>query len=451
MADASKVIEELLAIVGVECVQAMSALDAYNVDGRAPWAVITPGDINQLAAVLALAHREELAVVPWGGGTTMAMGHPPERLDLVLSLARLDRVLEHEPADLTARVQAGITMAALQAQLGSRRQWWPVDPPLSATATVGGVLASNASGPKRLLYGTARDLLIGITVVHADGAISKAGGKVTKNVTGYDMMKLYIGSLGTLAVIAEATLKLRPVPSNQELTWSTFANREAAVETAQRLMAHGLLPNAVELVNPPVTAWLRRRLDGPEGGEGWSLIVGIDGAEPAVVRQRREIDTLSQAGGATSHWTGPDDGRLWQALQSRFRLEGQARMGHVVCRVGTVRTHLGAILDRFTELGSRLNAPAELCARFGNGLVYGSFPLQEDGAEPIDLIRTLTEIRGDLASKRGYLVVESAPPAFKAWFDCWGDVGPQIDIMTGLKRAFDPRRVLNRGRFVHHL
>ena len=223
MADAFKVIEELLAIVGVESVQAMSALDAYNVDGRAPWAVIIPGDINQLAAVLALAHREKLAVVPWGGGTTMAMGHPPERLDLVLSLARLDRVLEHEPADLTACVQAGITMAALQAQLGSRRQWWPVDPPLAATATVGGVLASNASGPKRLLYGTARDLLIGITVVHADGAISKAGGKVTKNVTGYDMMKLYIGSLGTLAVIAEATLKLRPIPLIQELTWSTFA------------------------------------------------------------------------------------------------------------------------------------------------------------------------------------------------------------------------------------
>jgi glycolate oxidase FAD binding subunit len=381
----------------------------------------------------------------------MGLGHPPERLDVVLSLARLNRVLEHEPADLTARVQAGIPMAALQAQLGSRRQWWPVDPPLATTATVGGVLASNASGPKRLLYGTPRDLLIGITVVHADGVISKAGGKVTKNVTGYDMMKLYIGSLGTLAVIAEATLKLRPVPTHQELSWSTFENRAAAVETAQRLLARGLLPNAVELVNPPVTAWLAQRFDGPQGDGGWSLIVGIDGAQAAVVRQRRELDTLSQAGGATSRWIGPDDGRLWQALQSRFRLEGQARMRHVVFRVGTVRTHLGAILDRFTELGSRLDAPVELCARFGNGLVYGSLLLREDGEEPIDLIHGLTQIREHLATERGYLVVESAPPAFKAWFDCWGDVGLQIDVMAGLKRAFDPRRVLNPGRFVQHL
>jgi glycolate oxidase FAD binding subunit len=451
MVDVSKVIEELQAIVGVQFVQAMTSLNTYRVDGRAPWAVVIAGDINQVAAVLALAHREELAVVPWGGGTTMAMGRPPERLDLVLSLARLNRVLEHEPADLTASVQAGISMAALQAQLGSHRQWWPVDPPLSATATVGGVLASNASGPKRLLYGTARDLLIGITVVHADGGISKAGGKVTKNVTGYDMMKLYIGSLGTLAVIAEATLKLRPVPPNQELVWSTFASRKAAVQTAQRLLTDGLLPNAVEVVNPPVTSWLCQRFDGPEGREGWSLVVGIDGAEPAVIRQRREIGILSQSGGATACWTGSDDGRLWQALQSRFRPTEPARAEHVVFRVGTVRTHLGAILEQLTELGSRLNLAAELCARFGNGLVYASLPLHEDVEEPIDLIRTLTEIRRDLTSKRGYLVVESASPAFKAWFDCWGDVGRQIEVMAGLKRAFDPRRVLNPGRFVHHL
>jgi len=451
MVDASKMIEELQAIVGVECVQAMTSLDAYRVDGRTPWAVVMPGDLDQLAAVLALAHREELAVVPWGGGTAMAMGQPPERLDLVLSLAQLNRVLEHEPADLTATVQAGITMAALQAMLGSRQQWWPIDPPRPAAATVGGVLATNASGPKRLLYGTPRDLLIGITVVHADGTISKAGGKVTKNVTGYDMMKLYIGSLGTLAVLAEATLKLRPLPPGQELIWSTFTSREAASAAAQRLLAAGLLPSAVELVNPAVTAWLRQARAGPEEVEGWSLLVGIDGAEPAVLRQRREINALSYAGGATACWTGPDDGRLWQALQSRFRPEGTARMERVVLRVGTVRTGIGAILDQLTALESRVNAPGELCARVGSGLVYGVFPLDGTDEVTAGLLQALTEIRTDLAAKRGYLVVESASPTFKARFDCWGDVGPQAEIMAGLKRAFDPRRVLNPGRFVHRL
>jgi glycolate oxidase FAD binding subunit len=379
------------------------------------------------------------------------MGHPPQRLDLVLSLGRLNSVIEHEPADLTAHVQAGISLEVLQAQLGKHRQWWPLDPPLPTKATVGGVLACNASGPKRLLYGTGRDLLIGITVVHADGTISKAGGKVTKNVTGYDMMKLYVGSFGTLAVIAEARLKLRPLPSTQELTWSTFVDRAAAAEMAQRVLAQGLLPNALELINPSVTARLRQSLSGSAGSAGWSLIVGIDGAEPAVLRQRREIDALSRTGGARSHWAGADDGRVWQALQSRFRLEGPARMEHVVLRLGSVRTRLGAILDRLTEVGARLRGPIDLCARFGNGLIYASLPLPQSEQETAELVETLTAMRNELAAQRGYLVVESASPAFKAQFDCWGDVGSQFEVMAGLKRAFDPRRVLNPGRFVHHL
>jgi glycolate oxidase FAD binding subunit len=450
IANATKTIEELSDLVGAGFVQS-TGMDAYHVDGRTPWAVVTPGDIDQVAAVLALAHREELAVIPWGGGTTMGMGHPPERFDIVLSLQRLNRVLEHEPADLVATAQAGISMDDLQRHLGSRGQWWPVDPPHSASATLGGVLATNASGPKRLLYGTARDLLIGIKVVHADGVISKAGGKVTKNVTGYDMMKLYIGSLGTLAIITEATLKLRPSPPIRQLVWSTFLNAEGAVETARRLLTSGLLPNAVELVNPPVTAFLRQTDAGQEGGEGWSLMVGIDGSELVVERQRREIEALGRAGSATGWWTGPDDGALWQALQSRFRPRGADPTDRVVIRVGTVRTHLRAILDQITEAGSRLNSPIELSARFGNGLVYASFPLHRTSEPPAYLTEALTGMRVELASERGYLVVESAPPAFKTDFDCWGDVGPQTEVMAGLKRAFDPRRVLNPGRFIDHL
>ncbi len=450
MVDTIRILEELSAVVGAEFVQS-TGMDAYDVDGRTPWAIVTPADIDQVAAVLALAHREALAVIPWGGGTTMGMGHPPERFDIALCLRRLKRVVEHEPADLIATVQAGISMDDLQRHLGSRGQWWPVDPPRSAFATLGGVLATNASGPKRLLYGTARDLLIGIKVVHADGVISKAGGKVPKNVTGYDMMKLYIGSLGTLAVITEATLKLRPSPPFRQLAWATFATVEAAAETAQGLLRSSLLPNAVELLNPPVTTLLRQTHDGPEGAEDWSLIIGIDGPEPTVTRQRHDIVALSRAGGATAWWTGPDDGSLWQALQGRFRPHGVDQQKRAVVRVGTVRTHVRAILDRIAELEPKLNTPAELSTRFGNGLIYASFSLSGTAEQVRCLTQALTEMRAELASKRGYLVVESAPPAFKADFDCWGDVGPQTEVMSGLKRAFDPRRVLNPGRFIDHL
>jgi glycolate oxidase FAD binding subunit len=451
MVDASKVIEALHDIVGAEFVRSPTSDEACCVDGQAPWVVVVPADVNQVAAVLALAHREELALVPWGGGTTMSMGHPPERLDIVLCLQRLNRVLEHEPADLTATAQAGISMAELQQGLGSGGQWWPLDPPVPEQATLGGVLATNASGPKRLLYGTARDLLIGIKVVHADGAISKAGGKVAKNVTGYDMMKLYIGSLGTLAVIVEATLKLRPLPSVQRLVWATFTTAAAAAAVARPLLASALLPNALEVVNPPVTALLRQSLDGPEGGDGWSLIVGIDGPEQAVARQLRDIDTLSRQGAATTCWAGKDDGGLWRALQRRFRPYGPASVEHVVMRLGTVRTQVEAILHKIAALEARLDTPVELAARFGNGLVYGNIPLNGALDQSAEVAQVLTELRADLASQRGYLVVESAPPRFKAHFDCWGDLGPQAEVMAALKHEFDPRRVLNPGRFVAHL
>jgi glycolate oxidase FAD binding subunit len=451
MTDVAGLIDELCDIVGDEFVQTSSALDAYRVDGGAPWAVVFPGDADQVAALLALAQRQELAVVPWGGGTMMGMGYPPERLDIVLCLERLNRVLEHEPADLTATAQAGITMAALQNHLGNRGQWWPVEPPLAEQATLGGVLATNASGPKRLLYGTARDLLIGIKVVQAGGVIAKAGGKVTKNVTGYDMMKLYIGSFGTLAVIVEATLKLRPLPQLQQIAWSTFSSADTADNAARRLLTGGLLPNALELLNPPLTRHLYETFEPTPGIEGWSLVVGVDGSEPAVVRQLRDIESLARSEGATAWHTQADDGRLWHALQRRFRARSAAPEERMIIRVGTLRTQVTRVMRHLTELETRLSAPVELTGRFGNGLVYGNIALDSGAERSAHVARALAEMRGQLAAQRGYLVVESASPAFKAQFDCWGEVGPQAEVMAGLKHEFDPRRVLNPGRFVHHL
>jgi glycolate oxidase FAD binding subunit len=451
MTDVAGLIDELCDIVGDEFVQTSSALDAYRVDGGAPWAVVFPGDADQVAALLALAQRQELAVVPWGGGTMMGMGYPPERLDIVLCLERLNRVLEHEPADLTATAQAGITMAALQNHLGNRWQWWPVEPPLAEQATLGGVLATNASGPKRLLYGTARDLLIGIKVVQAGGVIAKAGGKVAKNVTGYDMMKLYIGSLGTLAAIVEATLKLRPLPQLQQIAWSTFSSADTADNAARRLLTGGLLPNALELLNPPLTRHLYETFEPTPGIEGWSLVVGVDGSEPAVVRQLRDIESLARGEGATAWHTQADDGRLWHALQRRFRALSAAPEERMIIRVGTLRTQVTRVMRYLTELETRLSAPVELTGRFGNGLVYGNIALDSGAERSAHVARALAEMRGQLAAQRGYLVVESASPAFKAQFDCWGEVGPQAEVMAGLKHEFDPRRVLNPGRFVHHL
>ena len=190
-------------LTGVDC-------GPYVVDGRSPEAVAFPGSKEEVAAVVLAAAEAEMPVTPWGGGTKMGIGAPPQRWGLVLALKRLNRLLEHEPGDLTATVEAGMTLGALQRELGGRGQWLSLDPAHPDEATLGGILSSNAAGPRRHLYGSCRDLLIGVTVVTAAGALVKGGGKVVKNVAGYDLPKLFIGAFGTLGVVVEATVKLRP-------------------------------------------------------------------------------------------------------------------------------------------------------------------------------------------------------------------------------------------------
>src|SRR5947209_15142072 len=193
----------------------VNALQVYTVDGIMPRIVVTPTAVEGAAQVVALAGQQGLKFLPRGGGSRMNVGGLPEQIDVLLETNKLNRLLEHEAPDLTCSVEAGITLAALQAQLATKGQKLSLDPPDATQATVGGVLASNASGPKRLRYGTARDLVIGLRVVQASGEIARSGARVVKNVAGCDLHKLYLRSLGTLGVIVEANFKLHRLPSSE--------------------------------------------------------------------------------------------------------------------------------------------------------------------------------------------------------------------------------------------
>src|SRR5262249_49203738 len=231
--------------------------------------VVFPGSKEEVGAILSLAGEHEVPVLPWGGGTALGIGAPPARVGIVLGLKRLDRVLEHEPGDLTATVEAGVTLGAFQAHLGRRGQWLSLDPAYRDVATVGGILASNASGPRRHLYGTCRDLLIGVTVVSADGTVVRGGGKVVKNVAGYDLPKLFVGSFGTLGVLVEATFRLRPRPDADRLVVSRFERLAESGAAARAVMASDLIPSALELVDAGASRALGL-------GEGASLLFGVD-------------------------------------------------------------------------------------------------------------------------------------------------------------------------------
>jgi glycolate oxidase FAD binding subunit len=202
-------------------------------------------------------------------------------------------------------------------------------------------------------------------------------------------------------------------------------------------------------VNPALSSWLRQQPTGSQGAEGWSLLVGFDGTEQAVTRQIRDFQAICQHSAGLAYWSGADDGSLWGSLLSRFNIGAANRLDHVVVRVGTVRTHVMATLTTLLQLESSLPDPIEVTVRYGTGIIYARIPLTADAVQSTALGAALANIRAQLATMRSYMVAESAPPSVKASFDCWGDLGPQVEVMRGLKAAFDPRRVLNPGRFVN--
>src|SRR6266568_2660423 len=238
---------------GAQVTTETDALRNYAIDGLLPRLVVTPATVEEVAQVVALTNQQDLTLLTRGGGSRMSLGAPPERIDVLLETNQLTRLLEHEAPDLTCQIEAGLTLAALQAQLATKGQWLALDPPDAEQSTLGGILASNASGPKRLRYGTARDLVIGLRVVQATGEVAKSGGRVVKNVAGYDLNKLYIGSLGTLGIIVEANFKLQPFPIKERTLLLTFANIQDTMHSVTSLLSSLLTPSALELLDSGAT------------------------------------------------------------------------------------------------------------------------------------------------------------------------------------------------------
>ncbi|HLX41419.1 MAG TPA: FAD-binding oxidoreductase, partial [Ktedonobacteraceae bacterium] len=221
----------------------------YAVDGFLPLLVVTPDTVEEVALVVALANQHGLTLLARGGGSRMNVGGLPGQIDVLLETSKLTHLLEYEAPDLTCHVEAGLTLAALQAQLALQGQRLALDPPDARQATLGGILASNASGPKRLRYGSARDQVIGLRVVQANGEIARSGGRVVKNVAGYDLNKLYIGSLGTLGIIVEANFKLQPLPVVERTLLLTFTNANDAMQMVIATLGSLLTPSAIELID----------------------------------------------------------------------------------------------------------------------------------------------------------------------------------------------------------
>jgi len=421
-----------VAIVGREHVATSPAeLAAAAVDGAIPRWLVRPGSIDEVAHVMALGASEELAVAPRGSGTALDLGMPPARVDLALDLSRLTGIMEYVPADMVATVQAGVRLEALGRELRKHGQMLALDPYGGLSRTVGGVLACGASGQRRFRYGTGRDLLLGARFVQADGTVTWGGSKVVKSVTGYDVPKLLAGSLGTLGVIVEATLRLHPVQPASGSWLFVFASRAGAAAFVASVLASSLEPDRLAWLNAAALA--RTGMKGPEAG----VAVSVGSVAEAVTSQ----------GAALASFASAQDGRASTLDEAFWPALGSALAGPVVVKLASEIRRLAFWADELEKTFARRGLAVAVVGEAGTGVLRAAVDGRvSPGAWAKEIVAPLRE---GLAGEGGSLVVERAPLELKRAADVWGPVPePSLTVMKRLKAEFDPRGILNRGRFV---
>jgi glycolate oxidase FAD binding subunit len=406
------------AIVTAKYVRAAGTNDV--VAGVQPGFIVEPGSEQELAKVLKLANAAGLAVIPRGAGTKLEWGNPPARADVILSTARLHRVIEHAWADLTVSVEAGCTIEKLQEALEKHGQRLALDPLWPERATVGGVLSTNDSGALRLRFGSLRDLVIGVTLALADGTLASSGGRVVKNVAGYDLPKLVTGALGTLGVITRAIFRLHPLPKETR----TVSHSSLTLENAQRLVLEiqnsKLAHSAVQVC---CDSEMRARVD-----------VLLEGTEAGLTAQVEHL--MAMTGSAVSNDAWRD---VWNARQE-ICSPGKRGPEFAVAKFSTLPAQIAQAIEMIARVCGAASGWNVVAQATGIGWVR-----VEGAASAID--SALRELRACLEGSGGSLVVMHRPAGI-AELDAWGNAGDALPLMSAVKWQFDPGKTLNPGRFV---
>jgi glycolate oxidase FAD binding subunit len=413
------------------------ALDpgAFALGARVPREVHAPQSVEALADLLRACDARREAVAFFGGSTLQGLGNVPERYDAAVSLVNFTRTLEYEHRDLTIAVEAGVTVAALDATLAAQGQFVPLDAPHAGRSTVGGVLASGWLGPRRAAYGRPRDFVIGSTVVLADGTVAKAGGMVVKNVTGYDMSKLYVGSLGTLAAIVRANFKTLPLPELRRAAIAALPER-----TRERALAHVLGLESEPAAALFITGFAE--IDGRDGAEG-RLFLLLEGSNALVQRATRELRSSLGAAGlpSTTILDGEANAAFARLLDAYVEPRAPAS---VTYRSTGLITDLVARHMTFAALAREHELELETIAdlRTGDFIARLSTPLKDHFAERI------LDYDPALRAALGNLWIVSSPAALRERLPAWGAAPAALDKMRALKARFDPNGILAPGRLV---
>lgn len=406
---------------------------SHVIDGRQPTLVYLPETAEQVAAGLRVCSETGATVTPYGGGTAISIGNAASHIDVALDLRRLNRVVEHDDANLTATVEAGISLTDFQEIVARQKQFLSFDPPHPDCATIGGTIATNLNGPRRSYYGSVRDLVIGMKVVLASGEQIKAGGKVVKNVAGYDMCKLFVGSLGTLGIITQVTVRTTPIP--EAAATLIASGTSARIFNLANDIAHSpLLPAAVVILNPLASREMK------SGDLDWKLAVGSEGFAETVARHARDAKAMAERIGLRADLLQDNlHSQFWAGFRD-FPLPPDRLVLRITVPLASM-AHTMATIESWQTDGFYPALAGDVMA----GILWIVARPNEAAASQF---HKLVALAGE---QRGHAVMFAAPSELKQSVDVWGLPPPALALMRKIKRQFDPHGMLNPGRHTNRI
>ncbi|HVZ17432.1 MAG TPA: FAD-binding oxidoreductase [Terriglobales bacterium] len=413
---------DLSAIVGGENVaEAPATMAHFSIDGVTPSMVVTPGSVEEIASILRYAYERDLVVVPAGGFTHQEPGRVPHQIDIVLRLERLNSIEHYDPGDLTIGVGAGTTIGEIEGMLRDQGQMLPLDIAHIDRVTLGGAMAVAASGPLKHFYGGLREFCLGVRYITADGKIAKAGARVVKNVAGFDVMKLLIGSYGTLAVITSASFKLFPLPAATRTFVCEFSSLQEAMACRDAIVDSPLSPICLEVLSPRAYNL-----------NAWTVAVRAGGSERVLNRYAAEIGSR-----ASKTLTDFEEQKFWNSVQ----ILGQD--SPVVMRVSVPPSIAGQVLADAQHIANENRLGLTAWGRVGISSLLVAF----DGGMAESYVTAVDSLRRTLP-RDASAVVSRCPSTLKNSIDVWGASPSDAGTMKAIKHALDPKDILNRGRFL---
>jgi glycolate oxidase FAD binding subunit len=432
-------------------------LAGYEVDGVRPAAAVFAKSPEEIAELLQFAASEKLTVIPCGTRTKLGVGMPPARYDIALDVSRMNRVLAYEPRDLTLGVEPGMRFSTLATTLAAEKQFLPLNPPFFQRATIGGILATDSASPLRHSYGGPRDFVLGLEFVTGDSAIAKSGGRVVKNVSGYDLHKLLIGSLGTLAVITRANFKTFPTPPEQVVFVAAFDDASAALGFCTALARSPLSALQVDVISPDAAQVFSAHSDTEIAlpTQRWCVVISAAGNARVVERHRRELPVIAEqanASGLVALGDTVQSMKVAAALLGRVRelpaLAVSANAAATIFRIAAVPSTMAVVTHRLGALAKEHAMPAALVLR-SYGLIYFVLLPTTSDVTAFGKLAKFSEAVFHVSDELGaHARIEFAPTELKRAVNVWGAPRPDFELMRRVKKVFDPQNVLSPGRFV---